>query len=285
MGGSGGRMRGMDNLQFLSRRSFLVSLLGAAWLSPFLRGSLGPGRSLFARGIQEEPEDPQRPERQHLPRVNVPRVAAVGSVVPIVVEVDHPMEPDHYIKRIEILNYNDPIPSKGTFYLTPANGHAYLSTQVRMSTGESSVVVLVECNRHGTWTASRPITVKGEGCAIGPEEEGGTFEIREPRLRLPRLIKTGEVIKVQVKFTHPCRTGLRKVDGRFIQEQSPLYIKTMEVFYGGERISLYEMTPALSDNPFISFMLKAAKEALLKIVFTNSEGEKFEVAEELRFSR
>jgi len=217
--------------------------------------------------------------------VNVPRVAAVGSVVPIVVEVDHPMEPDHYIKRIEILNSSDPIPSKGTFYPTPANGRAYLSTQVRMSTGESSVAVLVECNRHGTWITNHPITVKGEGCAIGSEEEGGTFEIREPRLRLPKVIRKGEIIKVQVKFTHPCRTGLRKIEGSFIQEQSPFYIKAMEVFYGGERISLYEMTPALSDNPLISFQLKTVKEAPLKITFTNSEGEKFEVTEELRFFR
>jgi predicted secreted protein len=45
------------------------------------------------------------------------------------------MEQGHYIEAIEILNYADPVVSR-RFHLTPANGEAYLSTQVRMSEGD-----------------------------------------------------------------------------------------------------------------------------------------------------
>ena len=52
-------------------------------------------------------------ERIHVPKVPLPPVVEDGNQAPIVVEVDHPMEENHYIKSIQILNFNDPIVIKG----------------------------------------------------------------------------------------------------------------------------------------------------------------------------
>lgn len=229
-------------------------------------------------------------EKLHLPKITAPALTGNGHVVPIIVEMDHPMEPDHYIKSVEILNRKDPVVSKGRFYMTPANGAVYLSTQVRMHSGSSQVEVVAECNQHGEWISQKPITIKegGGGCATETDSRSEEiFDIRPPTLRIPHLIEegaitAGEIIKIQVKFKHPSRTGLKLVDGQFVQVKPPFYVKTMEVFYDGNQVSLYKMTEALSDNPFIGFKLKIHKEAPLRIVFTNSQDQQFEVTENFK---
>lgn len=265
----------------LERRELLMGGLALTIAGSLpLRGRLA---AAGARGPDGEGRGPH-PEfsRRHLPRITAPHVAPTGSVVPVVVSLDHPMEEDHYIEAVEILNHDDPIVSKGRFHLTPANGEAYLSTQVRMSEGRSSVAVLANCSQHGEWRTSQRITVLSEGCATAGDERENN-EIGRPILRFPEPIARGQVAKVQVKFRHPSRTGLEKRDGAFRQVAPAFYLKTMEVFYGDERVSLYEMTPALSDTPFITFKLRITREAPLRVVFTNSEGHRYSVAETLTF--
>lgn len=265
----------------LERRELLVGglALTVAGTLPWRQGEAAwgvSGREVEARG----PDSGLG--RRHLPRIAAPRTAPTGSVVPVVVNLEHPMETGHYVEAIEILNYGDPVVSKGRFHLTPANGEAYLSTQVRMSEGDSSLVVLANCSQHGEWRASQPITVLSEGCAAAGDERENN-EIGQPILRFPEPIARGKVVKVQVKFRHPSRTGLEKRDGAFLQVKRPFHLKTMEVFYAEERVSLYEMTSALSDTPFITFKLQITREAPLRVVFTNSEGHRYAVEKALTF--
>src|SRR5262245_41005142 len=113
-----------------------------------------PGRD--ARASRAAGSDPGA---EHLPTLTVPSFTRNGAHVPIVVEMADPMEADHYIKTLHILNDGDPIPSKATFHLTPANGQAYLGIQARMRSGTSSVTVVAECTRHGRLVQRRSITI------------------------------------------------------------------------------------------------------------------------------
>ena len=79
-----------------------------------------------------DPNNMTEDERIHVPQVTLPPVIEDGNQAPIIVEMDHPMEEDHYIKSIQILNFADPIVTKGKFFFTPTNGEAYLSTQIRL---------------------------------------------------------------------------------------------------------------------------------------------------------
>ena len=259
----------------------------------------GNGRRFEAfAGELRSPRDPSRPtpfERLHLPTIEVPSFTSNGSHVPIVVEMAHPMEPEHYITSLSILNPSDPIPSKGVFHLTPDSGQAYLGVQARMHSGSSSVVVVAACNRHGSWVARRPVTVSEDagGCATPTDEEISRFvqpRFREPVIRIPKLVRgqritPGEVIRVQLKLLHPNRTGLAWRDGKFYQAvEDPLHLKNLQVFYEDRLVSRYEMTPALSDNPLIALKVRAAEEGSVRMVITNSRGQQFQAQHEVRWS-
>ena len=138
----------------LSRRDFLGLASAAiglrvprAWAAPEAGAALSPF------------------EREHVPVLQVPAATRNGAKVPIVVTMAHPMSSDHYVTSIQVANNWDPVPLKGTFHLTPANGRVYLAFQARMHHGASQVSVVAECNQHGPSYARRPITI--------PEEAGG----------------------------------------------------------------------------------------------------------------
>lgn len=243
------------------------------------------------------PGDPSHPipfEQLHLPILRVPSFTRNGAHVPVVVEMRHPMEPDHYIKTIQILNERDPIASKGIFHLSPTNGQVYFSVQARMHSGTSAVLVIAECTLHGRWAISQPITIPdGAGGCATAAEGGATLPpddtIRPPVIRIPELvergkIRRGEIIQVQMKLKHPSRTGLALQGATFLQAVDPFYLKEMEVFYGNHLVSRYEMTPAISDNPFITFTLRAMEESAIRIVLTNSRGQQFQAVQEVVFS-
>jgi hypothetical protein len=113
--------------------------------------------------------------------------------------------------------------------------------------------------------------------------------ILPPAIRIPELVERGrlrrdELIHVQVEIMHPSRTGLALRDGKFVRESAPLYLKELEVFYGGERVSRFEMTSAVSDDPLITFALLARREDPLRVVFTNNREQRLEATHELRLA-
>jgi len=278
----------------VSRRRALQLASAVAALG-FLDGGAGRLVRAFSGGLCQA-RDPRAPtpfERLHLPTFTIPSFTRNGAHVPIVVEMAHPMDRDHFIKSLHVLNEHDPIPSKGTLHLTPDNGRAYLAMQARMHSGTSSVVVIAECTRHGSWAHRQPITFPegAEGCASAREgkQSPDDDDIRPPVIRIPELVargnvRRGAVTKVQLQVKHPSRTGLALRDGKFVQEAAPFYVKVMEVFYGERLVSRYDMTPALSDNPFITLTLRTTDERRLRIVLTNSRDQRFETTEEITLS-
>jgi desulfoferrodoxin (superoxide reductase-like protein) len=229
----------------------------------------------------------------HMPKLILPATTRNGAHVPVVVKMNHPMEQNHHIRRIQFLNESDPIPSKGILHPTPANGEIYFAFQARMHSGTSKVLAVAECNLHGTWTAGHRITIpEGQGgCATAEEtkQAAAKEEILTPVIRIPELVRRGRLAKgetseVQVKFKHPSKTGLTYESKKFVQVEEPFYVTAMQVFYGDRLVSRYEMTPGLSDNPFLKFKLKFTEEKPIRIVFTNSMGRQFSALTEVVLS-
>ena len=232
-------------------------------------------------------------ERLHAPILRLPPATANGARVPIVVALSHPMEPGQYVKQIHVVNERDPVPSKGVFHFTPANGQVYLAFQARLDQGVSEVAATAECTRHGRWTSARSVTIPpGAGGCAGSAPPPGAIsatQILPPRIRIPQVIKHGgirpdELIDVQLEMRHPSQTGLAVRDGKFVQVSAPFYLDAMEVFYGEQRVSWFALTPALSDNPFITFRVRAQGEGPLRVVVTNNRGRRFETTYPIRFS-
>jgi sulfur-oxidizing protein SoxY len=226
----------------------------------------------------------------HSPKLILPALTRNGDHVPVVVKMNHPMEQEHYIRQIQFFNETDPIPSKGVFHATPANGELYFAFQARMHSGTSTVKAVAECNLHGKQSAYHRITIPdGQGgCATtdGPKPAQIKEEIRPPVIRIPELVRRGHLVKgqtaeIQVKFQHPNKTGLAYENNKFVQVEEPFYLTTMQVLYGDRLVSRYEMTPGLSDNPFLKFKLRFVEKKPLRILFTNSRSEQFNASTEV----
>src|SRR5918996_1412406 len=276
----------------ISRRSF------CKWSSSLVLAGLFSGlkrRSPLALGPPEAGATPTPGvlNELHTPKLILPAMTRNGTHVPVVVKMNHPMEQGHYIRRVQFLNESDPIPSKGIFHPTSANGEIYFAFQARMHSGTSTVLAIAECNLHGTWTARHRIAIpEGEGgCATADavKPAAAKEEILPPVVRIPELVRRGrlakgELAEIQVKFKHPSKTGLAYENKKFIQVEAPLYVTSMQVFYGEQLVSCYEMTAGLSDNPFLKFKLKLTEEEPIRIVFTNSVGRQFSGSAEVVLS-
>ncbi len=265
----------------LSRRGFITWAAASVGLYG-RRAWAGPGDRRLSVG------DPARLspfEREHLPVLSLPVATSNGAKVPMVVEMTHPMTPDHYVASVGVVNERDPVASKGVFHLTPGNGRVYLAWQARLGEGPSQLSVTAECNRHGAWTARWSIEVApgGGGCARDPAEWPRTpgEDIRGPVLRIAELVQRGhlrrdEIVHAQVKMRHPNRTGLAVLDGVLVRESDPFYLKALELYYCGEQVSRLALTPALSDDPFITLALRVSRDGPLLVRLLNSRGQQFE---------
>lgn len=109
------------------------------------------------------------------------------------------------------------------------------------------------------------------------------------KLRVPRSIQQGDIIEVKAKIKHPSSTGLQLVEDastpfdRFVRNQPAQYVRSVEIFYGDESISLIELNAASSNDPLISFKIRADQEAELRAVVTNHKRETVEATEAVQF--
>ncbi len=88
-------------------------------------------------------------DRQHTLELEVPILAEDSTAVPVRLSTEHPMEPDHFIRSIEIVLERDPVPYKGTYRFTPANGQAGISFPMRSGVG-GFLKATAECSARGS---------------------------------------------------------------------------------------------------------------------------------------
>ncbi|MEM7127567.1 MAG: thiosulfate oxidation carrier protein SoxY [Chloroflexota bacterium] len=145
----------------LKRAAFLglgTAALAAGWPRQLL-AQAGAGTDFnFVQDIDNPTE------AEHIIKMRLPIIAEDGANVPVIMSMEHPMESDHYIKSLQIFNFNDPVVSKGIFHLSPANGQAYFSTQLRLDGGDIQIFVVAECSQHGKWVGSDTLKVSLGGC-------------------------------------------------------------------------------------------------------------------------
>jgi len=215
----------------------------------------------------------------HRIQIDVPILADDPVSIPLTVSVDHPMEPDHHITRLEIALPTDPVPKKGLFRFTPLAGRASVAYQIRSGQG-GELRVIGECSRHGRFEAEHVLRVAPGGCAVPPgtaaRERGGS-----PSLRLSGRVKPGEAVTVWTSLKHTSHTGLAEKKGQFVQERPPYYVERMTVFVGDELASELLMTPAVSPDPQVRLFVRADPGKTVRVVFANNRGERWEARQRL----
>jgi len=96
-------------------------------------------------------------------KLTVPEIAENGAVVPVKVQVDHPMEESNYVKAIHVLNTKNGNSRCVDVMLTPANGKGYFATRVKLSSTQE-VVALVELSDGTFIKAGKSVKVTIGGC-------------------------------------------------------------------------------------------------------------------------
>lgn len=138
-----------------------------------------------------------------------------------------------------------------------------------------------ECSQHGRFVATREIRVASDGCAT-LSDTIDRDRLGNPRLRLARPPRLGEVIEVRTKIDHDSDTGLSLRGATYVRERPEFFIRQMRVYFERELISEFRLTSALSQNPIIRFPLKLARAGTLRVVFVNNEGRQWEAVESIR---
>ena len=243
----------------------------------FLAGSLVAG--LGPLTLPRWSEAQGKSDAVHTLRIDLPVLADDPTAVPLQVSVDHPMDSDHFIRSLEVTLETDPVPYKGKFHFTPANGRAWVAFQFRSGIG-GVLKVVGECTRHGRFVGTREVRVGEGGCATAPDRTVRE-RIGNPQIRLPHSLRPGEVVEVRTRLDHASYTGLAFKGGKHVRELPPFYITQMLVFLDTQKVSEFEMTSAVSPNPLVRFPLKVSGSGTLRVVFVNSEGQRWEAAQPL----
>jgi len=89
-------------------------------------------------------------------------------------------------------------------------------------------------------------------------------------------------VQVRAKVDHNSYTGLVLKSGKYVREAPEFYIKQMLVFLDDQQVSEFQMTSAVSANPLIRFPLQVIRSGTLRVVFTNSEGQRWEAAQRIQ---
>lgn len=216
----------------------------------------------------------------HRVQLELPRLSEDPAAIPVQVWVDHPMEPDHFIRALSLRVDQDPIPAKGTLRFTPLSGRAWAAFPIRSGTG-GTLVAAAECTRHGRFSGNRAFRVSEGGCAGDPDPHARAVP-PAARIRLPGSLRVGEVVEVRVKVDHNTDPGLVLRDGRYVRVAPEFFITRMTATLDDRPVFEFEMTPAVSPNPLIRFPLRAVRSGTLRVTFVNSEGRRWEAVHPLR---
>ena len=191
------------------------------------------------------------------------------------------MEPDHYIRSIEVTLDKDPVPWKGKFNFTPGNGRAWVAFTMRSGTG-GLVRAVVECSKHGT--LHRDARGPGRrGRLRHRRRAGGPRPHRQPAAPAARLrCAPGQIVEARTKVDHDSHTGLTLKGGKMRARAARVLREGPARLLDGEKISEFQMGSAISANPLIRFPLKITKSGTVRVVFVNSEGQRWEASQPVR---
>lgn len=95
--------------------------------------------------------------------LTVPQIAENGATVPLSISVDSPMTAADHVKSIHLFAAGNPNPDVASFFFSPKNGVAKVSTRMRLAKTQK-VVAVAEMSDGSVWRAIEEIKVTIGGC-------------------------------------------------------------------------------------------------------------------------
>lgn len=142
-----------------SRRRALRALAAGACLL-FVRPAFATPEELAAVLRETFGERPITPGRVKL---ELPRLAESGNVVPVTVSVKSPMTEADYVKHIHLFAGKNNLPRILEVQLGPYNGKAEVSSRIRLVTSQQ-VLAVAELSDGTLWSAAAEVEVTASSC-------------------------------------------------------------------------------------------------------------------------
>ena len=96
-------------------------------------------------------------------KLELPRLAESGNVVPVTVTVDSPMSEADHVIAIHLFAEKNNLPRILSVRLGPWNGKAVLSSRIRLATSQQ-VLAVAELNDGSLWSVAAEIEVTVSSC-------------------------------------------------------------------------------------------------------------------------
>ena len=143
----------------LGRRRALHALAAGACLL-LVRPAAATPETLAAALRETFGDRPISPGRIKL---EIPRLAENGNIVPVTLTVDSPMTEQDYVKSIHLFAERNPLPRVLEAELGPRNGRARLATRIRLAVSQQVLAVAIIGD--GTlWSTAADVEVTVGGC-------------------------------------------------------------------------------------------------------------------------
>ena len=97
--------------------------------------------------------------------LKLPPIAENGYSVPLSIDVESPMTPDDYVKRIAVFAERNPLPNVAEFMLGPRAGYARVKTRIRMG-GTQTITAIAEMNDGALWLGTAHTVVTLAACVV-----------------------------------------------------------------------------------------------------------------------
>ena len=96
--------------------------------------------------------------------------------------------------------------------------------------------------------------------------------MNKPRIRLPDVIKVGDIIEIKSLVGHVMETGQRRdVDGKIVPRN---IINAFAATFNGRTVFEAELQPGISANPYIAFTMKVSGPGELVFTWADDAGDK-----------
>jgi len=105
-----------------------------------------------------------RPIQRGKVKLDLPRLAESGNVVPVTITVDSPMTERDYVKSVHLFAEKNNLPRVLEVQLGPHNGKAVVSSRVRLAITQQVLAVAV-LSDNSLWSAAAEIEVTVSSCA------------------------------------------------------------------------------------------------------------------------
>jgi sulfur-oxidizing protein SoxZ len=105
---------------------------------------------------------------------------------------------------------------------------------------------------------------------------------QKPRVRIPPVVRKGEIFEVKTLVMHAMESGQRKdAAGNTIPRK---IIRSMDVRHNGKPVFSAKFEPTMAANPYLSFFLRLDEGGTLDFVWNDDDGTEYRASQPVKLA-